>query len=172
MRARCVESALRDGAVPMLPKIKKWLSEANDWQRLWFGATVLWVLLGGFVYPLFTLIPQQEERIYFRQRVIGDFQNPACAAYSARPISELQDPGYRHECWYLFNYRSRSKSAKLPYTPDDYYAEDRSDFWIDPLAWWATMPAGALIQSGIVYLLGVVVAWILARVRKKKAKAE
>ena len=156
----------------MLLKIKKWLSEANDWQRWWFGLSVLWLLLGGFVYPLATLIPQHEENVYYRQRVISDFQNSECAPYSARPVSELKDPGYRQPCWYLFHYRgSTSKSTKLPYTPEDYYAEDRYEFWIRPLAWWATMPAGALIQSGIVYLLGMVVAWILARV-KKKAKAE
>jgi len=111
-------------------------------------------------------------RYQYRWAVERELKNPECREYSIKPLVELTEPEYQDSdgnkgCYHIYNYRKFNNPTKVPYTPDDLGSDFTHEVWSEILMLSGLGAVGAIVLSALVYLLGVVVAWVIMGFRKQ-----
>ena len=89
-----------------------------------------------------------------------------CAPYMEKPFSELVEPKYvdmdgSSGCYHIYNYRRYHDQKSTPFTNKGLDSSFESNRWADLGAISGVGLVIASLLSGLIYLAGVVFAWVL-----------
>jgi hypothetical protein len=152
-------------------KLKSWLQTSNGWKRLWFVLSIFGFSYMVIINPFVLTNKNSLSNYQYKWAVEKELQNPECALYSIKPLTELPEPEYqdsegRKGCYHIYNYRKYNNPTKIPYTQDDLKNDFTREFWSDISALSGLGAIGAIVISSIVYFLGLVVSWVIAGFKK------
>ena len=140
------------------------LSNLNGWQRLWLVGTIcLGLYLIGWL-PLTTHTTAQIAERDYQRRLEKDLANPACKEYQTRPFLSLVQPEFDEDggaCWHLFTSRKYDDTKTIPFTMETYERRQQEHWRNIYLAELAVGTVGTVAISGLIYLAGWVVGWII-----------
>jgi hypothetical protein len=142
------------------------MSRLNGWQRLWLVGTVclgLWLI--GW-WPLTVGGDARSGNWDYRRSIEKDFSNPACKDYQVRPLHTLREPAYDTGCWHIYTSRKYDDSATVPFTLE-VYDRRQDEHWRNVyLTGLGLGTAATIVVSGLLYLIGWVIAWIIRGFRR------
>lgn len=140
----------------------------NGWQRLCFVATCLAFLASLWTAYTFVYGYKPSEWDY-RRKIEADLASDKCTAYTRELFAKLPKPefGSGGTCWHIYTHRRyASNPDRLPFTLET-YDRDSAEYKLDEfLKGLSFLLAATLVCSGLVYLSGWVLAWIIRGFRK------
>lgn len=141
----------------------KFLSRMNGWQRLWFVLTAGALLVFGLIYPYTQAYKYSYSQYGYREDLKKDLSSPFRINYITRPFSRLVEPPYSPDgrnCWHLYTTRKYEDIDTYPYSISAYDNKEskrkREDYLTGALMYGVLV----LIASGLLYLVGFLIAWI------------
>jgi hypothetical protein len=151
--------------------VKAWVSNANGWRRLWLVGAGLALLYAIFVNPFVLTSDARLSKYQYRWAVEREFEHPECKPFLERPLAMLTEPAFtdtegKEGCYHIYNYRKYNNPDKVPYTLQDLGSDFRRGIWTDLLGISGIGAVLVAVVSGLVYLAGLVIAWVRAGFRK------
>lgn len=148
-----------------MSKIKTWLDQSNGWKRVWFVLTIL-----GLLYSVYLSIFDNNQTYsgisYFKNDIHEDFQKTECKPYIYESLESLKKPDILDNCYYIYLERSVLPKDIHPYTEDTYLKELNFKYWSGLGSLFSVYSLITLFLSGIVYLIGWVIYWIIKGFKK------
>ncbi len=147
-------------------KIKTWLEQSNGWKRVWFVLTIL-----GLLYSLYLSIFNNNQsyygETYSKNDIQQDFQKSECKPYIYESVEKLKEPEYGENCYTLYIHRKYGLSKDIyPYTEEIYLKELNFKYWSGLGILFLAYSLISLFLSGIAYLIGWVIYWIIKGFKK------
>jgi len=138
-----------------MAKINSW----NGWRRLWVVLSA-----AALLFALVTAVNNVSPNLVVDQKVVSGFDDPQCKYLVDLPIdlTRHQDPEYNEPCWPMYLSRLFEKTLRgTDLQSSDDYREDirrkrRADIFGSLLAFLTLW----LVAIGLLYGLGLVVAWV------------
>ena len=147
----------------------------NGWQRLWIVSTILFWLVAAVGVPwayVSKYTHYWDDRLEYKWKLQQEYKSGVCSRYITQPISTLSEPELqsysdgrldRAKCWYI--YASREKDVgdfgdTIPYTLEVYEGNIKTRKWRQYLFRFELVSAATPILWGLIYLFGLVIAWI------------
>jgi hypothetical protein len=148
------------------------LQRLNGWRRLWLVATAALGLCFVVVSPLLALKDAGFGREDYDRSIEKEFASGQCQTYQTAPIEKLREPAYddggKGGCWHIYTARKSEDSKSVPYTLEVYKSDQSAYARNQFLIALSIGVAGTAIASGLVYLLGWLVGWILTGFRRQR----
>lgn len=151
--------------------IKKWLSGANGWQRIWFVCSAISFIYYLVVFPLTETNAGSSFRYNTKWAIEKEMKNPECIRYMSEPFNQLSEPEYSANgekgCFHIYVHR-KYLEGNLQLTESSYEKNFVSE---ERERWLAFIGIGALVAtllSALAYGIGVVISWVIKGFQRSK----
>jgi hypothetical protein len=151
--------------------LKKWLSSANGWQRIWFVCSCLTFLYYLVVYPLSESNAGNSFRYNTKWSVEKEMKNPQCAIYMSAPFNQLAEPEYSANgekgCYHIYVHR-QFLDGNVAITESSYkesFTREERERWMTFLGMGALI---ATVLTAFAYGCGTVVSWVIQGFKRSK----
>lgn len=151
--------------------LKKWLTGANGWQRIWFVCSALCFLYYLVVFPLTETNSGSSFRYNTKWTIEKEMKNPECAKYMSAPFNQLAEPEYSANgekgCFHIYIHRKyldgNDQLTEKSY--EQHFVNEERMRWLTFIGIGALF---AILLSGLAYVIGIVVSWVIKGFQRGK----
>jgi hypothetical protein len=151
--------------------IKDKLNNTTGVQRLFLVCLALCWIYFGIFESLTQANKSSEGNSSYEYSMSKDFENPACAPYTFKPIAELKEPEYSQwggNCYHIYLTRKYHTDFKLPLTLEAYKRKNSIEYWIALSTYFAIYTVFVFILFALIFVAYWLIRWIFAGFKKKE----
>ena len=150
--------------------IKDKLNKTTGVQRLFLVSLVLCWIYFGIFESLTQANKSSSGNSSYEYSISNDFNNPECAPYTFKPITELKEPEYSQwggNCYHIYLTRKYHTDFKLPLTLEAYKRKNSIEYITALSTFFAIYTAFVFILFALIFFAYRVIRWIVAGFRNK-----